>query len=310
MANWLGDDFTICPPPEYDTLNVPLSAYWDTDWDPLRKLARIWEVDNLTERFCTSSSARERQLGADILNRVIQYSMYDASGSTILAGTDTAEVLAKAADRLFAMLSTEEDTDVLDSVIAALGFLKNSEAFTARVIDVLLPYGQHPHEDVRYAVAAALWGSDDPRAIDTLLTLMTDSDSDVRDWATFGIGGTIETDSPAIREALFARLQDTDPTTEWEAMVGLARRGDSRVVDLLIALPYQVESRTLEEEAIIEAAKTTGDPRLLPQLESLKEQCLHDENRREIQRLLGNDEIDCSNLQEAIDACRSRRSAR
>lgn len=63
--------------------------------------------------------------------------------------------------------------------------------------------------DVRFAVASALGNfANDKRAADALVTLTQDSDEDVCDWATFGLGILGELDSDEIREALWRRMGD------------------------------------------------------------------------------------------------------
>ena len=56
----------------------------------------------------------------------------------------------------------------------------------------------------------------------------------MRDWATTGIGQCVELDSPEIRAALLHRVDDEDVFTQVEAMHGLARRRDARVLPPLI----------------------------------------------------------------------------
>jgi hypothetical protein len=102
---------------------------------------------------------------------------------------------------------------------------------------VVTALADHPGPDVRLSVARALPSilgidqvpPDDPGII-TLLRLMTDDDSDVRDWATFGVGSRVAVDSDEIRDALIARLTDPDADTRLEALVGLARRRDPRAL--------------------------------------------------------------------------------
>lgn len=65
----------------------------------------------------------------------------------------------------------------------------------------------------------------------TLILLSSHEDTDVRDWATFGLSCQIGIDTLEIREALRARLDDADDETREEAMASLARRGDTIVFD-------------------------------------------------------------------------------
>ena len=67
---------------------------------------------------------------------------------------------------------------------------------------------------------------------------MTDVDDVVRDWATFAIATQCDADAADLRGALSARLADSDDETRGEAMVGLARRGDTSVIS---AVPDALE---------------------------------------------------------------------
>jgi HEAT repeat protein len=75
-----------------------------------------------------------------------------------------------------------------------------------------------------------------------------------------------ERDTPAIREALLRRLEDSDDDARGEALVGLASRQDNRVMEPL--------KRELSGEFVgslaIEAAEEISDPRLLPLLQELR----------------------------------------
>ncbi|TWB64117.1 HEAT repeat domain-containing protein [Nitrospirillum viridazoti] len=133
-----------------------------------------------------------------------------------------------ACDALLRLLD-DEDTGVMVEAIFALGHLGN------RRCDPALAARRH-HEDshVRYAVAFALCGSTTPVAVEALLALMEDAYDQVRDWATTGIGQSTELDGPEIRAALLRRVDDEDVFTQVEAMHGLARRRDARVLPPLI----------------------------------------------------------------------------
>ena len=87
---------------------------------------------------------------------------------------------------------------------------------------------------MRFSVACALGHfPNDPEAVATLLTLTRDDDSEVRDWAVFGLGVQGDVDSSEIREALLERLTDTDEDVREEAIVGLGKRRDLRMLPVL-----------------------------------------------------------------------------
>lgn len=160
----------------------------------------------------------------------------------------------------------ENDVTVLTSLLHGLGHIREPAA-----IPFMLRFAHNAHADVRYAVARGLpmhgEGSETSAAISALIKLSGDVDKDVRDWATFGLGSQSEADTPGIRDALKARLEDEDIDSACEALVGLARRRDP------IALP--AIKKRLEEavvfELAIKAAELYPDPSLLPLLEDLRE---------------------------------------
>src|SRR5262249_24072368 len=97
------------------------------------------------------------------------------------------------------------------------------------------------------------------------IELSEDEDEDVRDWATFGLGTQIDLDTPQIREALAMRLDDSGEA-QGEAMVGLARRKEERVLKPLLEALSWADPGGL----ILEAAEEYADPRLYQALLQLK----------------------------------------
>jgi HEAT repeat protein len=73
------------------------------------------------------------------------------------------------------------------------------------------------------------------RAVPELIRLSRDRSARVRNWATFGLsqqlGDPHPIDTPEIREALAARLQDDAACAE--AAFGLAARGDRRALPIV-----------------------------------------------------------------------------
>ncbi len=209
----------------------------DAAWNAGKKLHRLGTQEVLYEamRLTQSEDPYRRARGADILGQL-----------GVQAGVASALFVSERLRSLLALLQDESDPLVLDAVIIALGHLRQPEGILA-----ILPYCEHLDENVRYAVAWALPGGagNHSGVIAALIRLMGDVDSDVRDWATFGLGSQTDVDSPSIRDALFQRLGDGDYDTRAEAAVGLAKRKDLRVLPIVIE---ELESETygvLFEEA-------------------------------------------------------------
>ena len=171
------------------------------------------EVFQAAERWCRSEDAMERRLAAMILRRI---------------GGQTDAFHAEAVALLLPLLS-DPDPSVIAGAAYAFG-----ERHDPQAIPRLLSLMAHPDGEVRLGVVSGLSCLDDGRAIAGLIELTRDTNPDVRNWATFGLGSQTEADTPALREALLARTVDEDADARGEALVGLARRHDPRVVEPLM----------------------------------------------------------------------------
>jgi HEAT repeat protein len=132
-----------------------------------------------------------------------------------------------------------------------------------------------------------LLSSKAPEAIQILIDLSTDTNNDIRNWATFGLGSLIDIDTPAIREALLGRVNDDVAEIRGEALVGLTSRRDSRAIPFVVKELSSASVTSLAVEAAAEAADQT----LLPALLSLAPRW----------------KLDADLLQAAIDNCRTGR---
>jgi HEAT repeat protein len=243
----------------------------DAAWDPVKVLHYRGSLEVLEKArlLCVSSDARERQLGADVLGQLgVPERTFPEDCFQILAG----------------MLKSESHPEVLQSTAVAFGHLHD-----VRAVPLLALLKDHRNEDVRYSVVKGLLRHREELAIRTLIALSSDTDVDVRNWATFGLGSMIETDTAEIREALWSRITESDHEIRGEALVGLARRKDIRVLDPLI---YEVTSDNVSLLAL-EAAEEFGDPRLGPALLQLKMDWDADEEEAVLTRQLHEALLSC-----------------
>jgi hypothetical protein len=229
--------------------------YWHPVWTLQYRLPQIIE---LVGELIKSGDAKSRETAATILGQ---------------NGVEEKLVVSQCVDLLLGAIRQESDNGVLSSIAHAMGHLHDP-----RCIEALLLFKQHPNADVRYAVVHGLSSYEDMRAIEALITLSADQDRDVRNWATFGIGSMIETDIPEIREALLARLAETDHEIRGEALVGLAQRGEIRIIDPLLNELKSDSPDVLRKweligtaaDSIIRVAKKGENQKWLPVLEKMK----------------------------------------
>lgn len=125
---------------------------------------------------------------------------------------------------LLAELDDAEEPSLLQAAIRALAHLGDGRALIS-----VLRHAAHRDPQVRRAVAATVPALADPRspaqpALEALIELSRDVDEQVRDWATFGLGELLEVDTPELRAALTARLDDAAPIAD-RARAGLDRLG-------------------------------------------------------------------------------------
>ncbi|BBL75368.1 HEAT repeat domain-containing protein [Methylomagnum ishizawai] len=123
-------------------------------------------------------------------------------------------------------LLSDSEPDVIASAAFALGHRNDPSA-----IPELLKLTGHPNPWVRHGVAFGLSCHDDNSAVNGLILLSQDAEFDVRNWATFGLGSQCDIDNDQLRKALIERTNDPEPEIRGEALIGLAKRKDERVID-------------------------------------------------------------------------------
>jgi HEAT repeat protein len=210
-------------------------------------------------RLLRSEVEQERTLGADIVGRLVVIDV--GARPTVL-------------EALIAALSVEDTASPLASIVAALGHV--GEPGT---LGLVFPLADHPSAEVRLAVAFAVATLSPqplaPEARTALIRLSRDDESEVRDWATFGLGTLSDADGPDVRAALLDRADDASHEARAEALFGLAIRQDPRAVTHLIRALQSPMVGGLE----VDAAAASADPRLLPALRAIRQAGVADETR-------------------------------
>lgn len=211
-------------------------TYWDNIWELRSRcnqnvFAKCYEL-------VKSSNQKEKIIGIDVLSQLGLI-----SGGRRPFQSETLQIF-------FEILETVDDSKVIASVLFGMGN-NNYETLTDSQIAFLANFKTHTEPDVRYSLVYSLLFIDNQKAIETLIYLMDDKMSWIRDWATFGIG-QIERNNKKIREALWKRVNDKHQDTKLEAIVGLAERKDSRVKEIIIRELLDGEFGVLLFEAIEE----------------------------------------------------------
>jgi hypothetical protein len=93
----------------------------------------------------------------------------------------------------------------------------------------------------------------------------------IRDWATFGLGSQLERNNKKIREALWRRVNDKHNDTKFEAIVGLAKRKDIRVKEIIKRELMTGFYGTLLFEAIIDDGNKEFLPILIGHFKEVQE---------------------------------------
>lgn len=226
-----------------------------TYWDNIRELRSRpnTNVFKTCIKLTKSSNPKERIIGLDTLAQL---------------GLPPRPFYKESKKIFFDILRKEKNPKVLCSSLYAIGH--NNGKLEPDEIEALVSFKQNADEGVREGLVHALLSVDNKLAVNTLIDLTTDKISSIRDWATFGIGTQIERDNKSIREALWARIKDKHQDTKLEAVVGLAKRKDQRVKEIIKAELFNGEHGTLLFDAIDELKDKDFLPLLKNNLQSAK----------------------------------------
>ncbi len=213
-------------------------------------------------RWCMSPQALLRCLGADVLGQL---------------GFNEGHPFAEVSTTTLMELLKDPEAIVVGSALVALGHLTTGDLLT------ICALGSHASPEVRHGVAYCLGGREHELAVEALMRLSGDEDTDVRNWATFGLAVLSKADTLALRDTLVERLSDFDADVRGEAMRGLALRKDLRAVRAILDELRRPDGSDLAIEAASEMPRSD----FLPLLEAM----------------LASD-LDAAHVHLAIEACR------
>jgi len=243
------------PSSNQDLAQIALTSDDESDayWDSVRELQKrgTRAVFDMAAQLCASEDSRSRSVGLDVLAQL----GYEEGRPFLARSLPIALRLAR-----------DSETTVRRSALSALGHLGDPEALSE-----LLDHIADSDPGIRLAVAQAIPSvlGDPPQnaGIAALITLSGDAASDVRDWATFGLGSLLDVDGEQVRRALRRRLDDREGDTAGEALVGLARRRDPKIVAKVRTLLDGDDVGNL----VVEAAGELADRSFVSSLVRLKE---------------------------------------
>lgn len=132
---------------------------------------------------------------------------------------------------MFDLLAKEKDEKMISThlsmISVAIDYINDEQ------LQIIYSYRNTNSQLIKEGLNSVLLGLDTNEAIEITLQLMDDKYRGIRYWAVFNIAHKIEKDSPSIRIALWKRMDDQDLVIKRMAMVGLAKRKDDRVKEML-----------------------------------------------------------------------------
>jgi len=119
---------------------------------------------------------------------------------------------------------------------------------------------------VRVSTAFALSVFKNRASIPLLIKLLKDTHSEVKNWAAFAVNVN-NYDTPEIRNCFVLLLDEKNFEARFEAIIGLAKRQDKRVTQILI---HELSQERIYDE-MVEVTAYLGDVSLLPTLYQVKD---------------------------------------
>jgi len=218
-----------------------------TYWDNVGEL-RSRPSQNLYEKcvqLAYSGNPKERRIAIDVLAQL---------------GTTPRPHIIESIMLFFKILKQEKEPEVLQSLLFAIGH--NNAELTVNQVKQLCTFKNTEDATIKNALVFSLLGVSSETAVDTLIHFSKDRSSHIRNWATFGLGTQIDSDTPVIREALWDRVTDKSVDAKFEAITGLAQRKDERIIEVI----HKELNKESYPGLLFEAIVNLADKQFLPTL--------------------------------------------
>ncbi|MGV0921412.1 DUF5724 domain-containing protein [Empedobacter falsenii] len=167
----------------------------------------------------------------------------------------------------FELLNSETNENVLFSILSGISF--NEKELNKKQINKICSFQNSNSDLIKQGIVNALGFIENEKAIDVLIKFSKDKANHIRSWATFYIG-QVDFDNESIREALWNRINDKHQETRMEAIIGLAKRKDNRIIEVIKQEIIKDDFGSMLFEAILETENKDFIPILQQELEESK----------------------------------------
>ncbi|MFL9833880.1 hypothetical protein [Chryseobacterium terrae] len=229
-------------------------------WNQIFELRKFVTANMISKCFSliNSDNLKSKQIGIDILSQL---------------GKDRKGFAPKMINEIFEIFETSTDEKLISKSLFAIGH--NNKYIRKKHLDVLEKFKTSNSTDIRYALTFSLLGIKRKAAIKILIELAHDKSLRIRDWATFGLGTQIETDTKEIRDILYKNSLSKNDQIRQEAIKGLANRNDERVEKLILSELYKENFGTLFFDTLL---NIKNGEQYLPLIINIYEKYKHDKD--------------------------------
>lgn len=225
--------------------------YDDLDWCPAAEIRSRGNPETITcmKKLFKSRNWKKRSLAMYVMGQLYYIDNHNRKNHIRYGIEDSKEMLVAGL--------ADPNPCVIAVALSGLSHTPVPEA-----LPTMLTFVDHPHVWCRQKLAVALshFIDEGPHVTNALLKLATDDFEETRDWATCDLQYS-QVDTPEVRECLWRNAHDEDSLVVDEAMHGLARRKDKRVVALI--QHYMKNGNYCDDSSLLEVAELYGDSTLV-----------------------------------------------